>query len=197
MLAKTEQGKVCTRRRNSPAAASACTADAHAAKRCCAAGAIGSPQILQLSGIGPARLLQQHGIAGRRSTRPASARTCRTICSCAWSFKVTRRQDPQHHAPANWFGKMKIGMEYALFQSGPMSMAPSQLGAFARSDPAQATPNLQYHVQPLSLEKFGEPLHPFPAFTASVCNLRPTSRGHVRIASRRCDAPRRRSPPII
>ena len=84
---------------------------------------------------------------------------------------------------ASWFGKMKIGLEYTLRQSGPMSMAPSQLGAFARSDPGQATPNLQYHVQPLSLEKFGDPLHPFPAFTASVCNLRPTSRGHVRMAS--------------
>ena len=70
-----------------------------------------------------------------------------------------------------------------MFQSGPMSMAPSQLGAFARSDPGQATPNLQYHVQPLSLEKFGDPLHAFPAFTASVANLRPTSRGHIRISS--------------
>jgi choline dehydrogenase len=77
---------------------------------------------------------------------------------------------------------MKIGMHYAWSRSGPMSMAPSQLGAFTRSDPGQARPNLQYHVQPLSLEKFGEPLHLFPAFTASVCNLRPTSRGHVRIA---------------
>ncbi|HJV74604.1 MAG TPA: GMC oxidoreductase, partial [Noviherbaspirillum sp.] len=83
----------------------------------------------------------------------------------------------------NWFGKMQIGMQYALSRSGPMSMAPSQLGAFTRSDPSQLTPNLEYHVQPLSLEKFGEPLHPFPAFTASVCNLRPTARGHIRIAS--------------
>jgi choline dehydrogenase len=81
------------------------------------------------------------------------------------------------------FGKMKIAMEYALKRSGPMSMAPSQLGAFTRSDPSQATPNVEYHVQPLSLERFGEPLHAFPAFTASVCNLRPTARGHVRIAS--------------
>jgi len=78
---------------------------------------------------------------------------------------------------------MKIGMQYAMFQSGPMSMAPSQLGAFAKSDPGQPSANLEYHVQPLSLEKFGDPLHNFPAFTASVCNLRPTSRGHVRIAS--------------
>ncbi|HVL77365.1 MAG TPA: GMC oxidoreductase, partial [Noviherbaspirillum sp.] len=80
-------------------------------------------------------------------------------------------------------GKMRIGMQYMLTRSGPMSMAPSQLGAFTRSDPAQATPNLEYHVQPLSLDKFGEPLHAFPAFTASVCNLRPTSRGHVRLTS--------------
>jgi choline dehydrogenase len=78
---------------------------------------------------------------------------------------------------------MKIGLEYAVRQSGPMSMAPSQLGAFAKSDSSQPSANLQYHVQPLSLEKFGDPLHAFPAFTASVCNLRPTSRGHVRIAS--------------
>lgn len=83
----------------------------------------------------------------------------------------------------NWFGKMKIGMQYAVNRSGPMSMAPSQLGAFTRSDPSQATANLEYHVQPLSLDRFGEPLHPFPAFTASVCNLRPTARGHVRICS--------------
>jgi choline dehydrogenase len=80
-------------------------------------------------------------------------------------------------------GKMRIALEYAVNRSGPMSMAPSQLGAFTRSDPNQPTANLQYHVQPLSLNKFGEPLHDFPAFTASVCNLRPTSRGHVRIAS--------------
>ncbi|MGI9386825.1 MAG: GMC family oxidoreductase, partial [Methyloligellaceae bacterium] len=78
-------------------------------------------------------------------------------------------------------GKMGIALEYLFNQSGPMSMAPSQLGAFAKSDPAYDTPNLEYHVQPLSLDKFGEPLHPFPAFTASVCNLRPESRGTVRI----------------
>jgi choline dehydrogenase len=76
---------------------------------------------------------------------------------------------------------MKIGLEYAFLRSGPMSMAPSQLGAFARSSAEQARPDLQYHVQPLSLEKFGDPLHPFPAFTASVCHLRPSSRGHVRV----------------
>jgi choline dehydrogenase len=95
---------------------------------------------------------------------------------------------------SSWFGKMRIGLEYALFQSGPMSMAPSQLGAFARSHADEATPNLQYHVQPLSLERFGEPLHSFPAFTASVCNLRPTSRGHVRIASADSYAPPKITP---
>jgi choline dehydrogenase len=81
------------------------------------------------------------------------------------------------------WGKAKIGIEYALRRSGPMSMAPSQLGAFTRSAPGHAWPNVQYHVQPLSLDAFGEPLHRFNAFTASVCNLNPTSRGHVRIAS--------------
>jgi choline dehydrogenase len=85
----------------------------------------------------------------------------------------------------SWWGKMKIGMEYALKRSGPMSMAPSQLGAFTRSSPDQPYPNLEYHVQPLSLDAFGEPLHTFNAFTASVCNLNPTSRGWVRIRSNR------------
>ena len=83
-----------------------------------------------------------------------------------------------------------IGLEYALKRTGPMSMAPSQLGAFTRSSPDQPYANLEYHVQPLSLDAFGDPLHSFPAFTASVCNLNPTSRGHVRIRSPRWqDAP--------
>jgi choline dehydrogenase len=80
-------------------------------------------------------------------------------------------------------GKAMMGLEYALRRTGPLSMSPSQLGVFTRSGPEQTRANIEYHVQPLSLERFGEPLHPFPAFTASVCNLRPTSRGHVRIAS--------------
>ena len=87
-----------------------------------------------------------------------------------------------------------MGVEYFLFRRGPLTMAPSQLGAFARSDPARATPNLEYHIQPLSLDRFGEPLHPFPAFTASVCNLRPESRGSVRITSPEPDAPPRIRP---
>src|SRR3546814_13694917 len=76
-----------------------------------------------------------------------------------------------------------MGLEYAWRRGGPLSMAPSQLGVFAKSDPAQASANLEFHIQPLSLDKFGDPLHRFPAFTASICNLRPTSRGHVRITS--------------
>jgi choline dehydrogenase len=80
-------------------------------------------------------------------------------------------------------GKISMGLEYLLFRTGPLTMAPSQLGGFTRSDPSQHSANLEYHVQPLSLDKFGDPLHPFPAFTASVANLRPTSRGSVRIQS--------------
>ncbi len=83
----------------------------------------------------------------------------------------------------SWWGKALIGLEYALRRSGPMSMAPSQLGAFTRSAPQRPHPDLEYHVQPLSLDAFGQPLHAFNAFTASVCNLNPTSRGQVRIRS--------------
>jgi choline dehydrogenase len=89
----------------------------------------------------------------------------------------------------SWWGKARIGLQYAMTRSGPMSMAPSQLGAFTRSTPEQPHPNLEYHVQPLSLDAFGEPLHRFNAFTASVCNLNPTSRGWVRIQSNKFDAP--------
>jgi choline dehydrogenase len=80
-----------------------------------------------------------------------------------------------------WLGKAAMGLEYLLFKTGPLTMPPSQLGAFAKSDPAEATPDIEWHVQPLSLDKFGDALHPFPAITPSVCNLRPTSRGTVRI----------------
>jgi len=145
------------------------------------AGAIGSPQILQLSGIGPGEALHKLGIKVEHDA-PGVGENLQDHLQLRMIFKVSKAKTLNTSA-ASWFGKMKIGLEYALMQSGPMSMAPSQLGAFARSDAGQATPNLQYHVQPLSLEKFGEPLHAFPAFTASVCNLRPGSRGHVRIAS--------------
>ncbi|MDB5937193.1 MAG: choline dehydrogenase [Massilia sp.] len=147
-----------------------------------AAGAIGSPHILQLSGVGPAAALHQHGIAPLVDA-PGVGENLQDHLQLRMIYKVNGAKTLNTSA-ASWFGKMKIGLEYAVRQSGPMSMAPSQLGAFAKSDPGQASANLQYHVQPLSLEKFGDPLHPFPAFTASVCNLRPTSRGHVRLASK-------------
>ncbi|WP_215407203.1 GMC family oxidoreductase N-terminal domain-containing protein [Janthinobacterium sp. JC611] len=145
------------------------------------AGAIGSPQLLQLSGIGPAALLRQHGIVPVVDAAGVGG-NLQDHLQLRMVFKVSGVKTLNVMA-SSMLGKMQIGLQYALFQSGPMSMAPSQLGAFAKSDPRQATPNLQYHVQPLSLDKFGEPLHAFPAFTASVCNLRPTSRGHVHIAS--------------
>jgi len=145
------------------------------------AGAIGSPQILQLSGVGPAELLQQHGITVVLDA-PGVGENLQDHLQLRMGFKVQGAKTLNTMANSI-FGKMRIGLEYALNRSGPMSMAPSQLGAFTRSDPNQVSANLQYHVQPLSLNKFGEPLHDFPAFTASVCNLRPTSRGHVRIAS--------------
>ncbi|RJG02768.1 GMC family oxidoreductase [Noviherbaspirillum sedimenti] len=145
------------------------------------AGAIGSPHILQLSGVGPAALLHEHGIAVQAEL-PGVGENLQDHLQLRMVFQIEGARTLNTMAN-HWFGKMKIGLEYLLFQSGPMSMAPSQLGAFARSDAGQATANLEYHVQPLSLERFGDALHNFPAFTASVCNLRPESRGHVRLCS--------------
>ncbi|MDQ1920778.1 GMC family oxidoreductase [Massilia pseudoviolaceinigra] len=179
IIEDTEQGKVC-RGVEFTGGGTAFTAAA-VRETVLTAGAVGSPQILQLSGIGPAALLRDAGVAVHVDA-PGVGDNLQDHLQLRMIYKVSNARTLNTTA-ASWFGKMKIGIEYAMFQSGPMSMAPSQLGAFARSDPGQATPNLQYHVQPLSLEKFGDPLHPFPAFTASVCNLRPTSRGHVRIAS--------------
>jgi choline dehydrogenase len=147
-----------------------------------AAGAVGSPQLLQLSGIGPGDLLQRHGIAPRHAL-PGVGENLQDHLQLRLAYKVSNTKTLNERAN-RLLGRIGIGLEYALLQRGPMSMAPSQLGAFARSDPARETPDLQYHVQPLTLDRFGEPLHPFPAFTASVCNLRPTSRGTIRIASR-------------
>jgi choline dehydrogenase len=152
------------------------------------AGSIGSPQILQLSGIGPADLLQQHGIAVVQDL-PGVGGNLQDHLQIRAVFKVEGVATLNTLA-SSWWGKLKIGMEYALKRSGPMSMAPSQLGAFTRSTPDQPYPNIEYHVQPLSLDAFGEPLHGFDAFTASVCNLNPTSRGWVRIRTNRFeDAP--------
>jgi choline dehydrogenase len=144
------------------------------------AGAIGSPQILQLSGLGPGALLQQHGIPVVHELPVGE--NLQDHLQLRMAFRVTGVQtlNTMLHS---WPAKVKMALEYAFRRTGPLTMPPSQIGAFAKSDPAQATPNLEYHVQPISLDRFGVPPHPFPAFTASVCNLRPTSRGHVRITS--------------
>ncbi|MDA8456754.1 GMC family oxidoreductase N-terminal domain-containing protein [Acidovorax sp. GBBC 3334] len=152
------------------------------------AGAVNSPQLLQLSGIGPGALLQAHGI-GVAHDLPGVGANLQDHLQIRAVFKVNGVPTLNTLA-GNLWGRARIGLEYALKRSGPMSMAPSQLGAFTRSAPDRTHPNLQYHVQPLSLDAFGEPLHAFPAFTASVCNLNPTSRGTVQIKSPRFqDAP--------
>jgi choline dehydrogenase len=142
-----------------------------------AAGAIGSPHLLMLAGIGPAGHLREHGIEVRHEL-PGVGRNLQDHLQLRLVYKVHGVPTLNERA-GRLFGRGAMAFEYALYRTGPLSMAPSQLGAFARSDPSYATPNLEYHVQPLSLDRFGEPLHPFPAFTASVCNLRPTSRGEV------------------
>jgi choline dehydrogenase len=144
-----------------------------------AAGSIGTPQILQLSGIGAPALLAAHGIAVRRPL-PGVGENLQDHLQIRAVYGVEGAKTLNTMAATLW-GKALIGLHYAWSRSGPMSMAPSQLGAFTKSRPGLAHPNLEYHVQPLSLDAFGEPLHPFNAFTASVCNLNPTSRGSVRI----------------
>ncbi|MFM9925670.1 GMC family oxidoreductase N-terminal domain-containing protein [Variovorax sp. H27-G14] len=152
------------------------------------AGAIGSPQILQLSGVGPAELLRQHGIDVVLDA-PGVGANLQDHLQIRAVYKIDGAPTLNVMA-SSMVGKAKIGLEYLMKRSGPMSMAPSQLGAFTRSSPEREWPNLQYHVQPLSLDAFGDPLHSFPAFTASVCNLNPTSRGSVRIKTNRFeDAP--------
>jgi len=147
-----------------------------------AAGSIGSPHIMLLSGIGPGHELQGHGIPVALD-KPGVGANLHDHLQLRLIYKVDGiiTLNERYHAP---FGMARMLAEYALFRRGPLTMAPSQLGLFTRSDRDQERANLQYHVQPLSLDRFGEPLHTFPAFTASVCNLRPTSRGHVRLRSR-------------
>ena len=152
------------------------------------AGAINSPQLLQLSGIGPAALLREHGVEVVHDL-PGVGANLQDHLQIRSVYKVQGVKTLNTLA-SSLTGKALIGLEYALKRSGPMSMAPSQLGAFTRSSANQPHPNIEYHVQPLSLDAFGEPLHSFPAFTASVCNLNPTSRGTVQIKSGRFgDAP--------
>ncbi len=146
-----------------------------------AAGSVGSPHLLQLSGLGPGAWLRAAGIAVVRDI-PGIGANLQDHLQLRCVFRVSGARTLNTVAASLW-GKAMIALEYALRRSGPMAMAPSQLGAFARSSDAVATPDLEYHVQPLSLEAFGEPLHPYPAITASVCHLRPSSRGTVRAVS--------------
>ena len=145
------------------------------------AGSIGSAQILQLSGIGAADSLKQNGVEVTHDL-PGVGANLQDHLQIRSVYKVKHAKTLNTLANS-WWGKAKIGLEYAMSRSGPMSMAPSQLGAFTKSDAAREWANIQYHVQPLSLDAFGEPLHKFPAITASVCNLNPSSRGSVTLKS--------------
>jgi choline dehydrogenase len=136
---------------------------------------------MQLSGIGPGGLLQSLGIKVQHDLKGVGE-NLQDHLQIRCAYKVSGVKTLNETSQKLW-QKAGIALEYALKRTGPMSMAPSQLGAFAKSDASRETANLQYHIQPLTLPKFGEPLDPFPAFTASVCNVRPTSRGHVRISS--------------
>jgi choline dehydrogenase len=146
-----------------------------------AAGAIGSPQLLQLSGIGPGDLLQKLQIPVAHSL-PGVGENLQDHLQIRMQYKVKNVQTLNGIANS-LLGKAAMALEYLMFRTGPLTMPPSQAGAFAKSDPSEPTPNIEWHVQPLSLDKFGEPLHSFPAITPSVCNLRPASRGRVRIKS--------------
>jgi choline dehydrogenase len=146
-----------------------------------AAGAIGSPQLLQLSGIGPGELLQKHQIPLVHELRGVGE-NLHDHLQIRMQYKVKNVKTLNGIANSLW-GKAMMGLEYFVFRTGPLTMPPSQAGAFAKSDPSQPTPNIEWHVQPLSLDKFGDPLHAFPAITPSVCNLRPSSRGWIRIKS--------------
>jgi choline dehydrogenase-like flavoprotein len=146
-----------------------------------AAGSIGSPHLLLLSGIGPAVQLQEHGIPVVLN-RSGVGNNLQDHLQLRAIFKVSGVEtlNTRYHS---LFGRIGMGLEYAFLRRGPLTMAPSQLGLFTRSDPSRERANIQFHVQPLSLDRFGEPLHSFPAFTASVCNVQPTSRGELRLRS--------------
>jgi len=146
-----------------------------------AAGAIGSPQLLQLSGVGNPQHLQPLGIPVIHPLKGVGE-NLHDHLQIRLQYKV-RNVKTLNGIANRWWGKAAMALEYFALRTGPLTMPPSQAGAFARSDPAQPTPNIEWHVQPLSLDKFGDPLHSFPAITPSVCNLRPSSRGWVRVKS--------------
>ncbi|MCB1447822.1 MAG: GMC family oxidoreductase N-terminal domain-containing protein, partial [Rhizobiaceae bacterium] len=145
------------------------------------AGSIGSTQIMQRSGLGPGEWLAPLGIAIEHEIK-GLGRNLQDHLQQRAIYRVSgvKTLNETYHNLV-WRGLM--GLEYAFFRRGPLTMAPSQLGIFTRSDPGQERPNIQFHVQPLSLDKFGDPLHRFPAITVSACNLRPSSRGVVRLRS--------------
>lgn len=145
------------------------------------AGAVGSPRILQLSGVGPAAHLAEHGVSVVHDAPGVGANLQDHLQQRA-IYKVSgvKTLNETYHSP---IGLALMGAQYALFRRGPLTMAPSQLGMFTTSSPEHERPNIQFHVQPLSLDRFGEPLHRFPAVTVAACNLRPTSRGQVRLRS--------------
>ncbi len=145
------------------------------------AGAINSPKLLEHSGIGRPEMLRDLGIEVAHES-PGVGESLQDHLQIRTAFKVTgaKTLNTMQRTP---LGRARVGLQYALTQSGPLSMAPSQFGMFTKSDPAKATPDLEYHVQPLSTDKLGDPLHPFPAITVSVCNLRPDSVGTVHIKS--------------
>jgi choline dehydrogenase len=146
-----------------------------------AAGAVNSPHLLQLSGIADPALLAQHGIPVVHAL-PGVGENLSDHLQLRMIFKVKGLPTLNRRA-GSLFGRAGMALQYALARRGPLTSAPSQLGGFTRSAPHYATPNLQFHVQPLSLDRFGEPMHSFDAFTATVCNLRPESRGFVRLKS--------------
>jgi len=144
-------------------------------------GSIGSIHTLLLSGVGPAAQLAQFGIPGVLD-KPGVGENLQDHLQLRMIYKVTGITT-LNETYASAFGRTKIFLDYALRRRGPLTMAPSQLGIVTRSDPSRERANIQYHVQPLSLDRFGEPLHTFPAFTASVANVQPTSRGYIRLRS--------------
>jgi len=146
-----------------------------------AAGAIASPQLLQLSGIGRDGDLQAHDIPIQR-TLSGVGQNLQDHLQIRTIYKVDNTVTLNQRARTPW-GMAMMGLEYFLKKTGPMTMPPSQLGAFAKSDPSQLSANIEWHVQPLSLDKFGSPLHRYNAITPSVCNLRPSSRGTVTLKS--------------
>ncbi|WP_439133339.1 GMC family oxidoreductase [Pseudomaricurvus sp.] len=151
------------------------------------AGAVASPQILKLSGVGNSEELEKHQIAVKHHL-PGVGENLQDHLQIRSVYKVSNTVTLNQRVNS-LVGKAMMGLEYLLFKRGPLTMPPSQLGAFAKSDPSQPSANMEWHVQPLSLDKFGEPLHKFNAITPAVCNLRPTSRGHIRLRDDQAGTP--------